>query len=89
MPLVPRAEAAWDKGLRARTRTKRLGNGQDTMAKPQETVPPPIEDRDASSEAAAGLKTPVDPATGPEETSAWNPYEVWRTRVKGPEGSSS
>jgi hypothetical protein len=59
------------------------------MATPQEAAPPPIKDRDAPSEAGAGVKPRVNPGTGPEEPSAWDPYEVWRTRVKGPEGSSS
>lgn len=58
------------------------------MAKPQEAVKPPIEGCDAPSGAPASVKSQPSPEADPKDLSAWDPYEVWRTRVKGPEGSS-
>ena len=57
------------------------------MLKPEEAVKPPLEGRDAPSGAPAGVKSP-NTESDPKDPSAWDPYEVWRTRVKGPEGSS-
>jgi hypothetical protein len=58
------------------------------MAESRETVQPPIEGHGAPSGGPADANPKPSPPPGPREPSTWDPYEVWRTRVKNPEGAA-
>jgi hypothetical protein len=58
------------------------------MSTRQEAAPPPIERRAVRVATPEAVKSPGPEGRTPPERqpSAWDPYEIWRTRVKKPEG---
>ena len=58
------------------------------MSTRQEAAPPLLERGAAPMEAREAVKRPEPEARtpAPRQASAWDPYEIWRTRVKRPDG---
>ena len=67
-----------------------IGKQQEMSTRTDAVLPPLVLERRASraraKETAAAAPPSGDRMTR-KRTSSWDPYEVWKTRVKGPSGS--